>query len=822
MGQHQRIILLAALVLLSWGDAAVLAGTRHLIRFIQPGQISGYALETMQFSPDGSLLAVATTDGVVSLISPEEGKTVGKFEHQPFSMSFSKDGSRLLMIGRDRTELLDMKAGIPTEIDNSERNEKGVIGISINLKDGKLVITNVRPGSPAEKVGTIAIGDELVGVAAGKGGKYQRVIGLSVDRTLELLRGRPGEYVRLKTLPKGTIEDREVLLRRAALRTTPSGTQLVPFEEAVVDECLAWCLSEDTQAFYNAKNGKLVSSFRLVDLVNDVGWHTISPDNKHFAFLGPRVEPNRKTFAIEIFEIGTRERIAFHSNIESRNGGTDVPVSAFSGFQYSPNGRYFLVGSWSGIQVISSESGKELHQVDTREGATEFASRGAKLDESWRMSAFTLSSRGLLAVGVGKGNVRLFDFNTGKYLQTLSKLDEDNELITGIAFSPNGKWLAYYVKDHLHLVDVEEFNKQLTPDPKPVSDSLRTPDVAYSRADRIENGTQGRQLWSLITHDVQHQRAPGVAISDELVAFSCQRRNSYGGRSLANDRYAWDRIVTKSNPKAAVMMLIRAHDGKPIPEFLESQRGESADVCRKPKFTPDGSKLLALADPSVGAGMVAIWDVRKKALLFSGKVKCSDIAVHPSSEFVACIDPRGELVWYDLMQMRRVHRFPDSRRFRCETLAFSKDGNTLAIADVACDLKSQTMKEIDQAKIVTPQLTVVHDSEIIQCGGYANEGITAWNFESLSVRVPFEAHPLVSPDVGCHDIAIVGNGVLATACDDGHIRLWEIESGKLLTMLTGHTAAVLDIDVDQKGSRLVSVSKDGTVKMWDVSKVKDE
>ncbi len=457
MRSGPQTLSLIVLAVLWCCTTSVFAGTHHLIRFIRPGQLSGYGLETMQFSPDGSILAIATTDGVVSYVNPDSGEKVGTFKHSPFSISFSKDGTRLLMIGRRRTELIDMIAGIPAKIDNTERNEKGVIGISFNLKDGKLVITTLRPGSPAEKAGTIAVGDELVAVAAGKSGDFRRVVGQSVERTLEMLRGRPGEYVRLKTVPKGTIEDREVLLRRAALRTTASGTEIVPFEEVVVDENLAWCISDGSQAFYNAKNGKLVSSFRLADIVNNVGWHAISPDNKHCAFLGRRLKPNEKEFAIEVFDIGTRERVAFHTAIESRNASTFVAVSAFWGFHYSPDSAHILVGTWSGIQVIDAATGKELHQIDTREGATEFAAPGQKLTESWRISEFSLSSRDMLAVGVGNGTVRLFDFKNGKYLTTLPKRDEDDKPITGIEFSPNGKWLAYFNNDRLHMVDVDEY-----------------------------------------------------------------------------------------------------------------------------------------------------------------------------------------------------------------------------------------------------------------------------------------------------------------------------------------------------------------------------
>ena len=459
-----RAFLLAVLTFIWCGAPTVFAGTHHLIRFIRPGQLSGFGLEAMQFSPDGSILAVATTDGVVSYVSPESGEKVGTFKHNPFSIGFSKDGSRLLMIGRRSTELIDMIAGIPAKIDNSERNAKGVIGISFNLKDGKLVITTVRPGSPAEKAGTIAVGDELVGVGAGQSGEFQKVVGKSVERTLEMLRGRPGEYVRLKTVPKGTIEDREVLLRRAALRTTESGTEIVPFEESLIEENVVWCISDGSQAFYDAKSGRLLSSFRLSEIENNRGWHAISPDSKHCAFLARRIKPNNKEFAIEIFDIGTRERIAFHRNIESRVGDTWGSVSAFNGFHYSPDSKYLLVGNSFGIQVVSVETGKELRSIDAKEAVTR---RGSTI--TYRVSDFSLSSKGLLAVGFGNGRVRLSDFSTGEYLDSLPKRDEDDKAITGIEFSPNGKWLAYYNNDRLHLVDVEEFN------PKPKEEDQAAP-----------------------------------------------------------------------------------------------------------------------------------------------------------------------------------------------------------------------------------------------------------------------------------------------------------------------------------------------------------
>lgn len=57
-------------------------------------------------------------------------------------------------------------------------------------------------------------------------------------------------------------------------------------------------------------------------------------------------------------------------------------------------------------------------------------------------------------------------------------------------------------------------------------------------------------------------------------------------------------------------------------------------------------------------------------------------------------------------------------------------------------------------------------------------------------------------------------GVIATAGDDGLIRLWDASSFKLIRTLKGHTAAVYAIDYWTDGTLLASASLDGTVRVW--------
>ncbi len=59
--------------------------------------------------------------------------------------------------------------------------------------------------------------------------------------------------------------------------------------------------------------------------------------------------------------------------------------------------------------------------------------------------------------------------------------------------------------------------------------------------------------------------------------------------------------------------------------------------------------------------------------------------------------------------------------------------------------------------------------------------------------------------------------MLASASEDARVKLWDVQSGKLLRTLKGHTERVLDVVFEPQGGMLASASNDGTVKLWDAS-----
>ncbi|MEO9485090.1 MAG: hypothetical protein ABJG47_16640 [Ekhidna sp.] len=69
--------------------------------------------------------------------------------------------------------------------------------------------------------------------------------------------------------------------------------------------------------------------------------------------------------------------------------------------------------------------------------------------------------------------------------------------------------------------------------------------------------------------------------------------------------------------------------------------------------------------------------------------------------------------------------------------------------------------------------------------------------------------------INCLDISPDGN-TLAIGRDRGDVILWDIENKELIRIIYGHQSTVTDIQFNPKGNLLLTTSRDGTARIWDL------
>jgi len=77
------------------------------------------------------------------------------------------------------------------------------IGATLESDDDYASIVNLVPGGPAAVAGTLGIKDRITGIAQGRDGAFEDVVGWRLDDVVQLIRGKGGTQVRLQILPAG-------------------------------------------------------------------------------------------------------------------------------------------------------------------------------------------------------------------------------------------------------------------------------------------------------------------------------------------------------------------------------------------------------------------------------------------------------------------------------------------------------------------------------------------------------------------------------------------------------------------------------------------
>jgi WD40 repeat protein/serine/threonine protein kinase len=174
----------------------------------------------------------------------------------------------------------------------------------------------------------------------------------------------------------------------------------------------------------------------------------------------------------------------------------------------------------------------------------------------------------------------------------------------------------------------------------------------------------------------------------------------------------------------------------------------------------------------------------------------------------------GTIVWdlqtgQELLSCKRTH--PD-----LQALGFCQDDRGLVVqaGTKVGTLDAQSGKELWMHQADSEYIwchAISADRRQLATGGN-DATVKVWDLETGKVLLELRGHRS-----GITRVAFSPDGRrLASASFDKIVRLWDAEKGVELFTLEGHGSKVRHIDFSHDGSRLASGSDDGTVKVWDV------
>ncbi|MGD9853849.1 MAG: WD40 repeat domain-containing serine/threonine protein kinase [Planctomycetaceae bacterium] len=263
--------------------------------------------------------------------------------------------------------------------------------------------------------------------------------------------------------------------------------------------------------------------------------------------------------------------------------------------------------------------------------------------------------------------------------------------------------------------------------------------------------------------------------------------------------------------------------------YVSAEFGGHRDVVFCVIWAPDGQRI-ASAGADDGLFTVKVWDALSGQQVFAlpAGPEYFAVAFSPDGRSLVTGRPNGSVQVWDARTGEEVGTLGAHER-AIRGVVFSPDGRRLASASADGLVKLWDATRLDEpqeplrtlsARVHGPCLNVAFtsDGRRLATGGEENT-VKIWDVETGDELQTLRGHNgdiytvAFSPDPGGRWVASAG--------EDSTVKVWDSRTGQTVHTFRGHTALVSSVAFTPDGRRLVSGSRDHTVKVWDVSHLDD-